>query len=148
VKLQDAYGAEKGTVGNWVNIGYIAPGAASATAVTGSGNAFSYAGGDATVTVSCPDGSSKNNDNKCIKPAAEEGGNPTEVSATGGSTTGWIAKSTAKLNDCVLGSTWTIASSTTTGVVAYTKTVNGKEPTADDVAVCASLTPNFASIGK
>ena len=70
------------------------------------------------------------------------------ASATGGSVTeGFKATSLAKLNDCVMGTTWTIDATTTTGVVEYTGKIGGKEIASAD-AGCKALTPQFGAIGK
>lgn len=143
VKLQDAYASESGTVGLWPAIGYIAPGAKSSSDDTGTTAAFTYSGAS-TVTVSCPRGSAKNEANKCMT----TGDNPTEVSATGGSVTeGFKATSTAKLNDCVLGTAWTLDATTQTGVVTYTNKIGGTE-FATAAEACKGLTPQFGTIGK
>ena len=140
MKLQDAYAAENGTVGLWAAIGYIAPGAKSSSDATGSTTSFTYTGAT-TVTVSCPEGYS-NSSGTCTNTEGKT------ASATGGSVTeGFKATSLAKLNDCVMGTTWTIDATTTTGVVEYTGKIGGKEIASAD-AGCKALTPQFGAIGK
>ena len=139
MKLQDAYASENNTVGNWVSIGFIAPGAKAASENTGSTTSFTYSGGAAAVAVVCPTGA--NNENGVCK-----NGEAT-VPASGGTVTGgFVATSLAKLNDCPTGTAWQVDATTENGVVAYTKTIGGQTPSEN--TNCNALTPQFANIGK
>ena len=110
VKLQDAYVAESGAVGDWGKIGYAMR----------EGDSFVY--GDGTGYTS-------------------EGTVVVEKLSTG--IKGWKATSKVKLNDCVIGSVWSIALSaadkSSQGMVNYTTAVtNGTG--------CSDLTPSFSKL--
>ena len=110
VKLQDAYVAESGAVGDWGKIGYSMR----------DGDSFDY-----------DDASSGYSNNTVI------------VEKLDGSLKGWKATSKVKLNDCVIGSEWSIALSAATsssqGMVNYTTAVtNGNG--------CSDLTPSFSKL--
>ncbi len=113
MKLQDAYASESNTVGNWVSIGYIAPGATKASDATGSTTSFTYSGGNAKVTVTCPSGANTNTEGTACEKA--EGQTTVTVPAESGSVDGWKATSLAKLNDCKGGSIWSVAAETVNG---------------------------------
>ena len=143
VKLQDAYVSENNGPGNWVTIGFIAPGASSASDVAGNTPAFAYTGGSAAPTITCPDGFAAVGD-KC---KMTENGKETFASALSGDLeAGFVATSNAKLNDCMSGTAWRIDTKVASGTTTYTKTIGGEAPSAN--AACNALTPQFANIGK
>lgn len=149
VKLQDAYASENNTVGTWASIGYIAPGAKAASEDSSTTSAFSYSGGAAKVKVQCSGSSPNEGKTACEKDDPEDASKKINVPAVGGEViSGWVAASSAKLNDCPTGSKWVITSKTLNGVVEYTKTIAGAAPGASDAANCESLTPQFINIGK
>lgn len=141
--MQDAYVSENNGPGKWVTIGFIAPGAASASDVSGNTPAFAYTGGSAEPTISCPDEYTSDGD-KCKKTENDQ-----EVFAaalSGDVTAGFVATSNAKLNDCMSGTAWQIDTKVASGTTTYTKTIGGKTPSENDA--CNALTPQFANIGK
>lgn len=121
IKLQDAYVSEANAVGSWKLIGYVAPGAASAS-VEGATTNFGYLAG----TTLAADG---------------------ETAAVNGfSAVTWAARNLVALNDCAAqasaaaaAANWTI---TTTGAS------NGNSLTYTAATHCAQLTPTFDKIGK
>ena len=129
VKLQDAYAAEAGAVGSWVNIGYIGPG------TKGTGD----------------DAGKKSNTN--VFDYADELTGTTNGSIMIGNLTsakkGWSAKNKTALNDCPIQSEWNIqvvgGDASNGSTVSYTSNVPAK---VDNVDKCGSLTANFANIGK
>ena len=121
VKLQDAFASESGAVGNWANIGYIAPGAKNG------GSAESY-----STTVF-------DYDNKFT--GANQG--TTMVNALGSSfVDAWEAKAKTALNDCPINSVWhvKIAAAGTGATVKYQASIDGTG------VECSSLTANFKNI--
>ncbi len=111
VKLQDAYVAESGAMGDWGKIGYSMR----------DGDSFGYA--DAA--------------------AGSYANNTVIVEKLAGGVSGWNATSKVKLNDCVIGSVWsiTVTAATTSGqgMVNYTTGVtNGTG--------CSDLTPSFSKL--
>lgn len=110
MKLQDAYVAESGAMGNWGKIGYAMR----------EGDSFVY--GDGTGYTS-------------------EGTVVVEKLSTG--IKGWKATSKVKLNDCVIGSEWSItvsaAEKSSQGMVNYTTDVTNDPG-------CSELTPSFGKL--
>ena len=121
VKLQDAYVSESNKVGSWKLIGYVAPGAATAS-VEGATTNFKYlAGSDVAVAADAQD----------VK----------DFSAIT-----WAAANKVALNDCAAqpdadaaGANWTLttAGASNGNSVSYTAATN-----------CSQLTPSFDKIGK
>lgn len=125
MKLQDAFAAETGAIGNWDIIGYKGPGANTKGSETGgavsSNNNFSY---------------------------ADLGTYTQNSAALSGSTVGFAAMNKANLNDCT-GSTAAVSSTNQ----RWTVTVTSGGSSAGDATftartTCAELTPNFGMIGK
>ncbi len=124
VKLQNAFIAEKGdSIGTWFSIGYVGPGDKTAAkgTLTVPGESvstnFTYTDGITGVIV---------------------------ISSTAAN--GWNASNKAKLNDCAVGSAWTmsLAQGTSAGEVTYSPDFTaGKGGT---IADCEVLTPSFKSI--
>ena len=77
IKLQDAYASEANKVGSWMLIGYIAPGANSASQ-TGVSTSFSYA--PATIDIDATEG--------------------VAISTYTAATLVWGARNNTPLNDC------------------------------------------------
>jgi len=123
VKLQDAHASETGAIGNWANIGYIAPGSKT-DADNYSTTVFDY----------------KNN---------FAGGNngTTMVGSITGTPEGWRATAKTALNDCKISSYWTItmAQAGNGASVAYTAAITDLGNNSDNTN-CKSLTPNFMNI--
>jgi hypothetical protein len=117
VKLQQAYFSESNKIGGWSLIGYAAPGTSSA-GDNGAANTtnFRYTGGiNASAT--------------------------SEASGASVTQNVWNAASLVALNDCVKGSTWTVAAVVGSAEVSF----NSAVPTGTG---CAGLTPTFDKIGK
>ena len=119
MKLQDAFASESGAAGNWVNIGYIAPGAKTSddkysTTVFDYENKFSGANNGTTMVQSL----------------------------AAGYQDAWEAKAKTALNDCAINSVWhvKIAKAGTGASIAY-------EASIDNGVACSSLTANFVNIG-
>ena len=121
MKLQDAYVSESNKVGSWKLIGYVAPGAATAS-VEGATTNFKYlAGSDVAVAADAQD----------VK----------DFSAIT-----WAAANKVALNDCAAQpdadaatANWTLttAGASNGNSVSYTAATN-----------CSQLTPSFDKIGK
>lgn len=130
MKLQDAYAAETGAVGNWAIIGYIAPG--TKTAASGNAGASSQ-----TTAFTYTD------------KFAAANANTTLVGAVGATAVNaWSATNNTALNDCPVNSEWTVkmktgsASSNGSPIEYVAATPDGKD------TECKPLTANFANIGK
>ena len=125
MKLQDAHAAETGAVGNWANIGYIAPGAKGADAEHYSTTVFDYSNAFA---------------------GAHNG--TTMVGSLNAATEGWRATAKTALNDCKISSYWMIQfnKSGDGASVSYTATITDLGGSTNNVN-CSSLTANFANIG-
>ena len=81
IKLQDAYASESNKVGNWKNIGYVAPGATAAGS-QGTTTNFTYVGSIADDAA---------------------------IGSFGGGD-GWTASNSVALNDCAIGAgNWNVA---------------------------------------
>lgn len=120
VKLQEAYASESGAVGNWANIGYIAPGTKGTDAEHYSTTVFDY-------------------ENKFS--GANSG--TTMVNALGSTfVDAWEAKAKTALNDCPINSIWhvKIAAAGTGATVKYQASIDGSS------VECSSLTANFKNI--
>ena len=125
MKLQDSHAAETGAVGTWKMIGYIAPGAK-----TDKDNAELY---ETTVFKY---------ENKDFK------GNDGETTMLDqlSKTVGWTATAKTALNECEIGSYWSVSieKAGTGSTVKFTTAITpaGKAKEAD----CKSLTANFGNI--
>ena len=120
MKLQDAFASESGAVGNWANIGYIAPGTKGSDAEHYSTTVFDY-------------------ENKFG--GTKDG--TTMVNALGSSfVDAWEAKAKTALNDCPISSIWhvKIAAAGTGATVKYQASIDGTG------VECSSLTANFKNI--
>jgi len=115
VKLQQAYYSESTAIGGWTLIGYTGPGTSSAANSSYTTN-FTYSG--------------------------SLQGNATSASDNGTNTAGWQATSRVALNNCSLGSAWSIDDVLSSSEVSFTANV----PTGS--ADCKALTPTFDKIGK
>jgi len=118
VKVMNAYVAEKDSVSTWANIGYKAPGTASGSVF--STTTFKYTG---AVTAT-----------KAVTAAAQNGA--------------WEAASKVKLNDCALGSVWSINianASADGGEISYAAFAGAAT---SNLADCEMLTPSFTKIGQ
>ena len=74
------------------------------------------------------------------------GFNDNTVALSSGMENAWVATSLAALNDCGLGSTWSISveqNGTTGGSAVYEATVTAASGTAAD---CKALTPSFEKL--
>ena len=124
VKLQTAYVAEASQLGTWSTIGYSGPG-------TNSGSNGGTTGGQTSTTTvfDYSDASSYTNGTVDL--------------VSGVSLVGWTAANKVKLNDCAIGSTWTITigKGAAAGEATYTAA-------ATDATNCKPLTPSFENIGK
>lgn len=126
MKLQDAFAAETGAIGNWAKIGYIGPG-------TKNGTTKSY-----TTVFDYEDLFNEG--------VANDG--TTMIGAVTSETDGWSAKNKTALNDCPIQSEWKITvkgGSASNGSTVEYKATN---PIVTGSADCASLSPNFVNIGK
>ena len=119
VKLQDAYVSEANKVGSWKLIGYVAPGAKSAS-TAGQTTNFDY-------TASNPD----------------VAGDAALISTYTAAKVTWTAKNRVALNDCAVNADnkWTIS-------IKGASNGNSVEYTAAVAANCTQLTPTFSNIGK
>lgn len=115
VKLQDAYVSESNLVGTWAKIGYVAPGAAKADGSSETTN-FTYTGAITSDTLAV---------------------------ANLGETEGWKAAARVALNDCAIGSAWTVS---VTGNTNGNSVSYKAAPPADKCG--DALTPTFNKIGK
>lgn len=137
MKLQDAFASETGALGNWTNIGYVMKASAS----------FTYEGDKVDAEVTCAEGTYDKTAKKCQKDGeGDDAGKKIETAVSGAAITkGWVAKNTAKLNDCDPGENWTISgtigtAAANTGAVSYSSTIGS--------AACEQLTPSFAKISN
>ena len=124
--MQDAHAAETGAVGNWANIGYIAPGARDGDNKNKySTTVFDYEGKFTTGT--------KNG--------------TTMVGSLSAATEGWRATAKTALNDCKISSYWWIKFNKAGegASVSYEADMTAAEGGQKDD--CKSLTANFANIG-
>ncbi len=125
IKLQDAYVSESNKVGSWKLIGYVAPGAKSASQ-TGKTTNFEYVGGNPDVADTAAD-----------------------ISDYSSATKVWGAVNTVALNDCAIqaektaldDANWSVSivGNSNGNSVSYTAAVSGN---------CEQLTPTFDKIGK
>jgi prepilin-type N-terminal cleavage/methylation domain-containing protein len=90
VKMQQAYISEAMAIGNWIIIGYKAPGTGNAT------TNFTYDG--------FKDG--------------KDGGDKNTVDLTTGRNSAWTATNKAKLNDCASAANWVVNVAAATGTVS------------------------------
>ncbi len=119
IKLQDAYVSESNKVGSWRLIGYVAPGAKSASEV-GSTTNFAYTAGSELAV------------------------NATSGEAVAGfDAVTWTVKTRVALNDCPIDTenAWKLAvkGASNGNSVGFTATVDPN---------CEQLTPSFNLIGK
>ena len=126
MKLQDAFAAETGAIGNWAKIGYIGPG-------TKNGTTKSY-----TTVFDYEDlfnGKATNDGTTMIGEVTSE-------------TDGWSAKNKTALNDCPIQSEWKITVNGGSASNGSSVEYNATNPIVTVPADCASLSPNFVNIGK
>ena len=119
MKLQDAHAAETGAAGNWVSIGYIAPGAKTddnnySTTVFDYSNKFAGTSNGTTMVQSMNDGWQD----------------------------AWEAKAKTALNECPISSVWhvQIAKGTSGATIKYYAWPDTTKTS------CTSLTANFKAI--
>ena len=122
--MQDAYAAEKETIGSFQNIGYVPPGTKQ------------QSGGYKTTTFTYTETTTA---------ATGEG-------ASGNSQEVWTATSEGKMNDCAKGSTWTITTTMTAAANTATQGtlthVAGVTDAGGTNTNCSTLTPSFENIGN
>ena len=121
MKLQDAYVSESNKVGSWKLIGYVAPGAKSASEEGATTNFKYMAGTDITVAA----------DAKDVK----------DYSAIT-----WAAVNKVALNDCAAQADADAAAANWTLTTAGAS--NGNSVTYTAETNCSQLTPSFDKIGK
>ena len=125
VKLQDAYAAEMGAAGAWTIIGYIGPGSKDAAAAGKKYTTTTFDYTDEFQPADATNNTTMVNKTSLTKQAA------------------WQAEAKTALNDCKIGSKWTvqIEAAGEGSTIKYTPGIeNGTD--------CSSLTPNFLKIGQ
>ena len=123
IKLQDAYVSESNKVGSWKLIGYVAPGAKSAS-TEGETTNFKYVAGSPAV-----DGDA----------AAITGYSGTKV---------WGAANLVALNDCAIQSSPALATANWSISITANSNGNSVSYSAAVSSDCQQLTPTFDKIGK
>ena len=122
VKLQDAYVSEANAVGSWKLIGYVSPGATSAS-TEGATTNFGYL---------------------AANPAAA--GETAAISTFSSATKVWGARNLVALNDCAAQADAAIDAANWT--ISITGNSNGNSVSYTAATSCAQLTPTFDKIGK
>ena len=125
MKLQDAYVSESNKVGSWKLIGYVAPGAKSASQ-SGKTTNFEYVGGNPDVS-----------------------GEAADISEYSAAKKVWGAVNTVALNDCAIQTSGTALDAANWSVsIVGNSNGNSVSYTADVSDKCEQLTPTFEKIGK
>ena len=124
MKLQDAYVSESNKVGSWKLIGYVAPGAKSASE-TGSTTNFTYVAGNPVVN-----------------------GDAAAITGYSSETKVWGAANIVALNDCAIQTSPAIATANWSIAIKANSNGNSVSYKAAVASSCEQLTPTFDKIGK
>ncbi|SHM12044.1 type II secretion system protein [Fibrobacter sp. UWB7] len=124
VKLQDAFAAEAGALGNWEKIGYIGPGTKVGTTKSNT-TVFDY--------------------EDLFNSASGINAGSIMIGKVTAATDGWSAKAKTALNDCAIQSEWKITVKGGSASNGSTVEYAASNPSGTG---CSALTPNFENIGK